>query len=69
MNEVLKIKYEDKSKKIAFDMIDTLVDSAHLNEAKDFAKKTIDDWRKEGKEGLIVDFEKFILGKGISLEE
>ena len=69
MNESLKINYEVISKKVASETITTFINGKNLNEAKDFAKKTIDDWRKEGKEDIIVDFKKWLGEKGLFIED
>ena len=68
MNEqVRKVKYEDISWKTAVDTITVLAGGENLDVAKSFAIKTIDDWQKEGKQNLVVDFKKFLLEKGIEL--
>ena len=69
MNENLKINYEAVSKKMAIDTITTLMKGNDLSVAIDFAKKTIDDWKKEGKEDIVIDFKKLLTEKGLVLED
>jgi len=69
MKEQLKRKYEIISKEVAETTIITLINSQDFEKAKDFAKEVINNWQKEGKETMILDFEKLLTEKGIEIED
>lgn len=68
MDEGLRKNYETISWEVALRTVTIYIDSNSIKEAIGFANKTIDDWDKEGKKDIIINFKKWLAEKGLSLE-